>query len=47
MTTWKVTNLNTGEVGYVRTYNNIWACEALGWKFSYCDVEELKGGGEA
>ena len=37
MITWKVTNLETGEVRFVETYNNVWACEACGWKLRQCE----------
>jgi predicted secreted protein len=39
MSTWRVKNLRTGEVRFVVTYNNVWACEMCGWKLAHCDCE--------
>lgn len=38
-TFWRVTNRETREVKYALSYDNITACESVGWKFSYCDCD--------
>lgn len=42
MRTWRVRNLHTGEVKFVKHYDNVSACEACGWKLSYCDCSEAE-----
>lgn len=42
MTYWKITNLETGEIKCVWNYNNVWACESVGWKLRHCNAEPIQ-----
>lgn len=38
MMLWWIVNLHTGETRYARAYDNVTACELVGWKLAYCDA---------
>jgi hypothetical protein len=39
---WRVTHSETRETHFVNACDNYTACEACGWKFSQCCVQEMK-----